>query len=1120
MEKSPKLYITDPKDDAVEFKINDATFARFSAGQELETLKFSFEAVSTSIKDGQVRFTLPNGWTRAVAPDSAKDQVLDNAGELTISGGGYERIGTATKAKTSVSAGQTVTVGVPELAIGDPITITLNQSKHKTTEIISPVMVQDTATEADKPVKITGYFWTSGTRGRGYSAGSVEVEITNVGDGYGTATIKPPSVRAGSDTEEITVDYTVAGSMDGGIVRLVIPEKWGDLQDDDATEANYVEVDVIGRGSATANVANRAVEATLTGVVEGSKVRFTYGGGTVASQNGAEVQPAITSPNNPAAFVIETDGDGDGSFVEVDGMQRTKAQKTADAKADNGKPAKPLGAVYDTDPGMLFVEVTGADDGSGYAEVTLMDTGEGDGMYPDDLDVDEDRDRTELVSSKRVHAGDMGTYLLFTYTPTQTIEDGLLKFQTQGEWSAPQNSPGTAGYTEIDTTGTADIGDVEFDDTDNSVTVDIDSVDPDGTIEIHYGAYSVTDDGSGAHAPTEMATSSPFSISVKGGDATSNVLKPIKTFKGGPIAVRVYSQASGGGNASAMVSDNKGDVGAGDADREVTAVYTAAGQISGGSLELTIPGGWSYPTMDTVEITSTGSVNVASALYGGDYIVDPDDAMMDTHPTDADDMPLLGRSDVTVGGVSLDAGDTVTFVYSAAMVQPTKSNAAFNVAVNGGDGPGEDPVGVTPDPSDATTIAVGDASPGSGIRGIDIPQAVTINSSANTLTFTYTATGAITDRSADIRVDVPRGWTEPTASIEATARGSFTVTHKKLQADDTLALQTAAAAAVEKLGPFDRQIAARLKHGSSLAAGDQVVFTYENADAPTTVGASTFVMTYGGSEVTMGPALTVIVGSGKPATALSVTAPASHLIESEDAAMVTVELQDEDGNAVPAETDTVVSLSSSSATGSFMVDGAAATMVTIMAGSTSAMAYYSDTAEGMATITASSGTLTDGMATINVTTDDVMITSATSSVADSDGVAKTVARAGDIITVTAMANPGKMVTVMIDSIIVAPGNMTESATSPGTYTRSHTLTSITADGTYAVTVSLGDISQSAGSVTVDNTAPTISAPSALPALVANGDTVTISATVSGATSVMANVTLLDVRSNSFGYVDR
>ena len=97
--------------------------------------------------------------------------------------------------------------------------------------------------------------------------------------------------------------------------------------------------------------------------------------------------------------------------------------------------------------------------------------------------------------------------------------------------------------------------------------MDIDEIDPDGTIEIHYGSYSGSDDGSGAVAPTATSTSSAFSISVKGGDATSNQLKSIKTLKGGPIVVRVYSQASGGGNVSASVSDNKkDDVGAGDAE--------------------------------------------------------------------------------------------------------------------------------------------------------------------------------------------------------------------------------------------------------------------------------------------------------------------------------------------------------------------------------------------------------------------------------------------------------------------------------------------------------------------------------------------------------------------------
>ena len=109
-------------------------------------------------------------------------------------------------------------------------------------------------------------------------------------------------------------------------------------------------------------------------------------------------------------------------------------------------------------------------------------------MYPDDEDIDGDRDRTELVESMRVHAGDTGTYLKFTYTPSQTIEDGELKFQVQDGWSKPQDNQGTPGYTELIPTGSADVSLIEFDEDDGSVTLDIESIDSDGTIEIHYGS--------------------------------------------------------------------------------------------------------------------------------------------------------------------------------------------------------------------------------------------------------------------------------------------------------------------------------------------------------------------------------------------------------------------------------------------------------------------------------------------------------------------------------------------------------------------------------------------------------------------------------------------------------
>ena len=241
--ESPKLYITDTQNDAVEFKITsddadvtDSTFASFHAGQEVSTIVFTFEAVSTAIKGGQVRFTLPSGWTPMKLPPA--DGKITAVGQLKIEGdSGFQIKADRDKGikKTPISVsngGRTLTLGVPELAIHGVVKVTINKAEHKTTEIVSYVTVQSNKTEDEKPEKIDGYFWTSGSRGRGYNAGSVGVEISNVEDGYGNATISHKEVSAGSTDQEIMVDFTAVGSMDGGAVRLVIPDDWGDLQDE------------------------------------------------------------------------------------------------------------------------------------------------------------------------------------------------------------------------------------------------------------------------------------------------------------------------------------------------------------------------------------------------------------------------------------------------------------------------------------------------------------------------------------------------------------------------------------------------------------------------------------------------------------------------------------------------------------------------------------------------------------------------------------------------------------------------------------------------------------------------------------------------------------------------
>ena len=341
-------------DNAVEFTLGSQVSQTYAAAGEVP-LTFAFKAKDTSIRDGQVRFTIPDGWTAPKKPDATLDKV-SGLGELAIGGdAGIDKDNITSKVSVN---GRIVTVRVPMLDVGESVSITLQNFKNETTEIVSNVTVQPNATEPDKPVKIVGRFWTkSPITGSGHNAGTVTVEIGNAPDGFGTATIDPEdSLKAGSEDQEITVRYTVPGTMEGGAVRLSLPNsQWGSFQDDDATEANYLEVDVSGRGSATTNVGPTAAIATLSGVAKGSVVIFRYGGGTVASRNGAQVQSALAGSKAPAAFVIESDGDGNGSFTVVKGMQRTKKQKEADKESEE----KPLGAVYDTDKGIALCYCNG-----------------------------------------------------------------------------------------------------------------------------------------------------------------------------------------------------------------------------------------------------------------------------------------------------------------------------------------------------------------------------------------------------------------------------------------------------------------------------------------------------------------------------------------------------------------------------------------------------------------------------------------------------------------------------------------------------------------------------------------------------------------------------------------
>ena len=86
------------------------------------------------------------------------------------------------------------------------------------------------------------YKAASGSNFRTRDAGTIWVDVINAKDGSGTAklTHRPTNVRAGSTNNVITVVFTGKGTMDGGAVRLTIPDDWGAMQDD-PLELNYAD---------------------------------------------------------------------------------------------------------------------------------------------------------------------------------------------------------------------------------------------------------------------------------------------------------------------------------------------------------------------------------------------------------------------------------------------------------------------------------------------------------------------------------------------------------------------------------------------------------------------------------------------------------------------------------------------------------------------------------------------------------------------------------------------------------------------------------------------------------------------------------------------------------------
>ncbi len=1000
LEADPILSVVKTSGDPVRFEVEGTTM--FPAGSK-QTIRFKFTADATPIRNGKVSLTIPAALGSAPqVPKSKKEG----------------QIKTSVDNKHVTVSGRVVTVNVEKLPLGNSVWIDYGTTAEDGKQAVLGYM--------SGKYKVTGTFRASAntpTR----SVKAIEIELGKIGDGIGLTskiqspvTLSPTVVKAGSLTgNEIKVTFTSAGTMDGGKVALEIPTSgdWG-LMQDDPQKRNYVTTSPVP-GSAkikevTVEANGRRAVATIDKLGRSESFSFIYGGGTVPSNNGVDVQNDVGT----AEFMVLSDGDGDDVFAPVDSMfEQSARQKILNPKK--------VGKILKDAAGKLVIEVTSAQDGTG--------------------SVDFEDPTTPPV----VRAADDSVQLVFVYTPTQTVQDGEIKFTVPGGWSPPQiDNIGAKGYTEV--TG-AGLGSPSA--TGNSLNVPIFLLDKEQTIKITYGASA---DATGRVMASSATGDAAFKFAVKGHEKGN--LVPIQ-----PVTLTVGSQASGKGKA--VITPTGDTLHAGDPNREIKVVYTAAGQMVAGQVRLTIPTGWSAPTAESV----TAMVNMDAAT-----------------PTFTDQM-------IVVDGVNLLAGGTVTFVYTGT-VQPMKAEGVkFAVASHGGlatdmfaDVSGMDTV---------LTVDVQEARPGAGMAMVE-PMIVQAGATGVNLTFTYTAVGQI-DPPREFRVRVPMSWGTPTnEGTFVDNKNTYSVVHR----DSSGGIQTAI---VEELPPIGQEMVARVRiAGLNVEAGDQIQFIYENLDAPATTEISAFQLSFDNKTVEGNVQVRV-----QDSTPSMLSLASAGTVSADAGAMplgITVGLADADGDAVAMETDTMVTLTSTSATGAFSMmageAGTASATVTIAGGDVSAMVYYTDSTAGTATISASAPGLEGKDHMVTVTGGVIEITSVM--------VSPTVAKDGATVTVTAMASAGQAPMVTIENIVTG-GGMVESPA--GTYTRTDTLAAGTQEGMHRVSVSIGDVMMAAGDMlTVDNTPPTVTVTA--PESAMNGDTVMISATVTEAgtvSSVTADVSELD-----------
>ena len=608
----------------------------------VQSIRFRFTTVNTDIlPGGRLWFSVPVGWTLPRLTDTTNRATVsivrvndapvkdkDDKEVLNATMVPYDGSNKGTELELEASGRQvSIIVGSKgRLNEGDSVTVRYGDAPDpmKYPVHISRSVVGTSGNDADG-LAVHGWYRASGEAGfRPRSTGTIRIDVTNVEDGTGTVTVTSPSVRASSTDNLIRITYTAIGTMDGGAVRLIIPDTWGAAQRDDNTAANHIHVAAAGNGAVLTDFevlnSGRSVEANLTTFGEGSKVMFTYGGG-VGANKGAVAQAEI----GEATFIVQSKGISGGDFVDITDADSLEA---------------------------LIIDVGGAASGSGTVAVSIVKNKSGEVVYD-----------SATGAERRIFAGDDMTYLEFTYTAEQSITEGELELIVPSEWTAPQrDDTSQPGFTYFDDSSGL-VSDEEYNGQSVTATIAMGRGD---VIKINYGWYD-TENG-GAHAPQTPGT---YEFQVEF-DGVGVAMQPSVTVHGGTaskLVVTAPSSVSADPNAvpgliTVAIQDDTDAAAVVDSDLEITLISSnnntgtfadADGEAIVDNKVTILAGNTEAPAYysDTGAGTTATIIATAVGLSSGMASI-----------TVTSDIDRVDANSVSVSHATAKAGDTVTVTAS------------------------------------------------------------------------------------------------------------------------------------------------------------------------------------------------------------------------------------------------------------------------------------------------------------------------------------------------------------------------------------------------------------------------------------------------------------------------